>query len=554
MPTRYTPDRRTIGNILSMTNPPVVVPDWQRNFSWTTSEVETFWQDLMRFDNQYPDDNVDDQEYFLGAIVIVDTNQGHLLLDGQQRIATSAILLSVIRDFLEKYNKDAAIRVSTRYLTDFDDALDAYTFKITLNRYDRDFFKREVLEHRSKGYEPPVTSYDSHQLIRKARNFFVKKFQENYDYINNPQDAHRWALRILKLITNHISVVAVMSDDEDNASNVFETLNDRGIGLSTPDLLRNLILRRANDNYLNEILDLWGEILEIESDAKLQDFFRHFWLSREGDVKSRSLYREIKTNVIDSNIESLSFSRTLRDSSRIYQDILNASFVGNERIAKLLSDIGELGAKVLYPPTLSLIEATDNHEMLEKYLKGFIVTYVRHSLIGKKENSYIENIMFSVAKRLRQNVSNDLYNEIVAFSPSDEQFKESFKTASVPRQASARYLLRELEQYLRTTEELDVAPPYRVHVEHIYPQTPLPENRLPEHNQYLNRIGNLTLLSARLNTSIRNGAYETKKPCYELSELSITRIISEKYSQWDESTIISRQVALSEHALSIWSY
>lgn len=86
MPTRYTPDRRTIGNILSMTNPPVVVPDWQRNFSWTTSEVETFWQDIMRFNNQYPDNNVDDQEYFLGAIVIVDTNIGHLLLDGQQRI------------------------------------------------------------------------------------------------------------------------------------------------------------------------------------------------------------------------------------------------------------------------------------------------------------------------------------------------------------------------------------------------------------------------------------------------------------------------------------
>lgn len=554
MPTRYTPDRRTIGNILSMTNPPVVVPDWQRNFSWTTSEVETFWQDLMRFNNQYPDSNIDDQEYFLGAIVIVDTNQGHLLLDGQQRIATSAILLSVIRDFLEKYNKDAATRVSTRYLTDFDDALEAYTYKITLNRYDRDFFRREALEHRSQNYEVPSPSYESHQLIRKTRNFFVKKFRETYDNINNPQEAHRWALRILKIITNHVSVVAVISDDEDNASNVFETLNDRGIGLSTPDLLRNLILRRANNNHLDEILDLWGEILEIENDAKLQDFFRHFWLSREGDVKSRSLYREIKTKVIDSNIESLSFSRQLRDSSRVYQDILNASFDGNERIEKLLSDIGGLGAKVLYPPTLSLLESSNDHEVLEKFLNAFIITYVRHSLISKKENSYIENIMFSVAKKLRQNISVDLYNEIVIFSPNDEQFKESFKTALVSRRASAGYLLRELEQHFRTTEELEVAPPYRVHVEHIYPQTPLPENRIQQHAAYLNRLGNLTLLSARLNTSIRNGVYDIKKPFYEQSELIITKRIAEKYSQWNEASIMSRQEDLSEHALSIWKF
>lgn len=554
MPTRYTPDRRTIGNILSMTNPSVVVPDWQRNYSWTTSEVETFWQDLMRFNNRYPDENLDDEEYFLGAIVIVDTTQGHLLLDGQQRIATSAILFSVIRDFLEKYNKDAATRVSTRYLTDFDDALDAYTFKITLNRYDRDFFKREILEHRSQEYVAPDPSYDSHQLIRKARNFFTKKFDENYDRIKDPKEAHRWALRVLKIITNHVSVVAVISTDEDNASNVFETLNDRGIGLSTPDLLRNLILRRANSGYLEEILDLWGEILEIESDAKLQDFFRHFWLSREGDVKSRSLYREIKTNVIDNNVESLHFSRTLRDSSNIYQDILNATFDGNERIAKLFSDIGKLGAKVLYPPTLSLVEITDDQEIIEKYLNAFINTYVRHSLIGKKENSYIENLMFSVAKRLRHQVDNDLYNEIVSFSPTDAQFIESFKTASVPRRASARYLLSEFEQHFRTTEELDVATPNRVHVEHIYPQTPLPENRIAEHGLYLNRIGNLTLLSARLNKTIKNGGYNTKKPYYEQSELIVTKNIAEKFDNWDEETIVERQISLSEHAVAIWHF
>ena len=151
---KYTPDRKSIGQILSMTSPPVIVPDWQRNYSWTTVEVETFWQDLLRFNEQYPGSNIDGQEYFLGAVVIVDTNNSHLLLDGQQRVATAAILISVIRDFLARFKVDAATRVSTRYLTDYDDALEDYTYKITLNRYDRDYFKRLILETRNQNWQP----------------------------------------------------------------------------------------------------------------------------------------------------------------------------------------------------------------------------------------------------------------------------------------------------------------------------------------------------------------------------------------------------------------
>lgn len=554
MPTRYKPERMTIGNLLSMTNPPVVVPDWQRNYSWTTSEVETFWQDLMRFNNLYPDKNVDDQEYFLGAIVIVETTQGNLLLDGQQRIATSAILLSVIRDFLEKYKKDAAIRVSTRYLTDFDDALNDYTYKITLNRYDRDFFKREILENRGPGYVEATPSIESHNLIRKSRNFIISKFQENFDRIKNPIEAHHWALRILKIITNHVSVVGVISDDEDNASNVFETLNDRGIGLSTPDLLRNLILRRANKADIEEILDLWGEILDIEPDAKLQDFFRHFWLSREGDVKARSLYREIKAKIIERNYDSLIFSRNLCDSSGIYQDILNANYEGSPIISKLLGDISVLGAKVLYPPILSLLEKSGDNELIGKIIGCLIITYVRHTLICRKENSQIENLMFSFAKKARSEINEDIIRELIQFAPNNDQFKEDFVKVSIPRRDSARYILREIEQYLRTTEELDVAAPERVHVEHIYPQTPQPENRDPNHDTIINRIGNLTLLSAKLNTSIKNGPYKVKKPFYLKSELLLTNLIPRKYTDWNYISIINRARILADIALDIWKY
>jgi len=268
MPTRYTPERKTIGQLLSMTNPPILVSDWQRNYSWTITEVETFWQDILHFSGMFPDENINTEEYFLGSVVIVDNNLSHLLLDDQQRIATSGILLSVIRDYLFRYSKDSALRTSQRYLTDFDDARNATTYKLTLNSYDRDFFKREVLEFRDTSYEPPEPSIESHRLIRKAREFFGLKFLQKYDEIGKPDLAHRWALRIQKVLTDYVSVVAVVSDDEDNAASVFKTLNDRDIGLSTPDLLRNLLLRRAIVWSREEIIDLWRDILEIEEETK----------------------------------------------------------------------------------------------------------------------------------------------------------------------------------------------------------------------------------------------------------------------------------------------
>lgn len=551
---KYSPERMTIGSILSMTSPPVIVPDWQRNYSWTTVEIETFWQDLLRFDDLYPNDNIDGEEYFLGAVVIVDTNNSHLLLDGQQRIATSAILISVIRDYLARYSQDAATRVSTRYLTDYDDALEGYTYKITLNRYDRDFFKRYVLEKRDANWQEPEALFESHENIKKARGYFSNKISELYASIGDVKEAHKWSLRLLKVLTNHVSVVGVISKDEDNAASVFETLNDRGIGLSTTDLLRNLILRRANDDHMEEILDLWGEVLEIESDVKLQEFFRHFWLSREGDVKARSLYREVKSNITENEIDSLSFSRDLRASALVYQDILTGTH-SDEDISTLMTSIVALGAKVLYPPILSVLESRVDNESIKKFLWYFLVAYVRHSLICKRENSLLENLMYSLAKRLRESTDDEqMFTDISEFSPNDDTFRDSFCTVSIPRRASARYLLTEIETFKRSTEELNVAAPSKVHVEHIYPQTPTADARLANHASMVNRLGNLTLLSARLNTSIKNGPYEAKKVRYKESELLITKSLEADYVGWGQEEIINRQQELATIALSIWQF
>lgn len=552
MSTQYTPDRKTIGDLLSVTNPPILVPDWQRNYSWTSSEVETFWNDLRNFDNKYPNDNINGKEYFLGSVVIVDNNQEHLLLDGQQRLATSAILLSVIRDFLKEFNENAAQRVTNKYLIDFDDAAQKNTYKLTMNRYDRDYFKREILEAHGVDYKEIQPAIESHQLIRKAREYFQQRFTEKSREINNPKEFHFWALRILKVLTGHVSVVAIITDDEDNASTVFETLNDRGIGLSTPDLLRNLIIRRGPDEQQEEIINLWGEVLETEGDVKLKTFIRHYWISHEGDVKTQSLYREIKEKIVAHNISSLSFSRDLRDASIIYREIIAAQD-DDENISMLLHDINDINASTLYPAILSAYQVA-NRENLGKFIKSLIVTYIRHTVIGRLENSILETQIYSLAKNIRLGMElQAAIQHLADFAPKDKIFIANFNTASIPERNVARYLLKEIERELRITEELEIASPTKVHVEHIYPQTPRPDDRLSNHVNLINRLGNLTLLSRRINTSIKNGSFSEKKPHYLQSEILLTKDLA-TYENWSEETINSRQEIISRYATKIWAY
>jgi uncharacterized protein with ParB-like and HNH nuclease domain len=552
MPNQYTPQKRTIGELLSLTNPPILVPDWQRNYSWTSSEAETFWQDLIDFDHKYPVNNIADQEYFLGSVVIVDNGTSHLLLDGQQRLATAGILLSIIRDYLGRFNQDASTRITTRYLSDFDDASNQRIFKLTLNVYDRDFYKREVLESRTADYTAPEPRIQSHTLIREVREVFNARFKRKYDTDQNPGTSHTWALRILQVLVNHVSVVAIISTDEDNASSVFETLNDRGIGLSTPDLLRNLLLRRAAEAEREEIISLWARIFDIDDEVKVDVFLRHYWLSRVGDVKTRSLYREIKDHLITTNESSLLFTRGLADGADAYKNLITAQ-VEDETAAKYLRDIKDLGASLLYPLLLSAYNCNNNEGFI-RICRTAIILYVRHSVIGRLETSTLETLNFNLARDLRSTCEFDqIIAAMIAFAPNNDVFSRQFGEVSVSRRDSARYILRELEVNARTTEELQVAPPSKVHVEHIYPQTPQPGERWTDHNVQINRLGNLTLLDRRLNTAIRNGNFLAKRPAYQQSEILITTPLGEM-AEWNQEAISLRQRRFADRALTIWSF
>src|SRR5579872_2942791 len=239
----FQPEKRTVGQILSSTSPPIRVPDYQRDYSWETQQVGEFWSDLIAFGGNNPSAPLVGKEYFLGAAVLVNNGSYHLLLDGQQRLATATILLSALRDKIAEFNGNAAKQIQDQYITFEDHLTGGRVSKIELNIFDRAFFRDFIQSSpRVAGTAP---SKKSHQLIKNAYEQLKKNVDEGWDAAGGGKKGFAWAAHVTLTLREHMALVTVISNNDKSAASIFATLNDRGIGLSTVDLIRSFILQQA---------------------------------------------------------------------------------------------------------------------------------------------------------------------------------------------------------------------------------------------------------------------------------------------------------------------
>jgi len=549
----YRSEKKNIGDLLAGR---IKLSMNQRQFSWDSSQIETFWQDIQWFSTENAGEAYRAREYFLGSIVVIEP-PGALekeILDGQQRLATITILLSVVRDILRELGfNDAATTLQDRYISSHDELRDADYNHLQLSRYDQDFFAREIQQPRGSSFVEPSPQLKSHNLIRKARNYFHAVIAQAISALTAANDKKKWLLRLDEILLGSVTVIQVSSNDRDKAGLVFETLNDRGIGLSTPDLLRNFMLDEAASDADREQISLnWEDVLELEENAHSEDFIRHFWLSRYGDVKTRSLYREIKDRIQRDEIPVMRLSRELSDEAEIYEAIVTADDDDPE-IQRQLKGISLLGANAVLPATLSAF-IVGNKNQQKELLKALVTLYIRHTIVGGLENAKLEQLVFRIAREVRNTRDFDAaIAAIRSFAPSDEEFLRNLRTVRIPRSGAARFILREIEMAKRPPEsEVSVEDVPLVNLEHIYPKNPS-FGLLPNHEEVVDRLGNLTLLRQRLNTAAKSGAFATKKAFYRSSDLLITNELC-ALENWTIAEIQARQDAFAEIAARIWRF
>jgi hypothetical protein len=546
----FQPDKRTLGQILSSTSPPIRVPEFQRDYSWDKVQIEEFWVDLIEFSGDASQSLVG-KEYFLGAAVLVNNGTYHLLLDGQQRLATATILLAALRDQITTFSKDAANQLQDLYITFQDHLSGGRVFKLHLNVFDNNFFRDYIQAFPKVAGTMPQKK--SHYLIKNAYEYFSQKVREGWDAADGGQLGFNWAVRVALALRENLVMVTVVSNNEKSAASIFATLNDRGIGLSTVDLVRSYVLQNAHPSHREEIIEKWEKVFNsCGKDLAAENLLRMSWVADHGDVKSRSLYK-IVSDAIDTGTTPLAYSQRISQDAILFRQFRDAESEDGE-VQQNLKALRTLKFNASYPLLFSASRRLTEAEN-KNLIKALTSLVVRHNVICGLDRAKIESNVYATAKLLADGGDySAALNSLRTISPSDVQFNSSFNQLSFSKSehSTARYLLTCLDSKMGATQEVTVAGADQVHVEHIYPQTPPAEHRWSSHDRHVRLLGNLTLLDRRLNESIKNADFAIKKAnAYTGSRLEITKALLALPS-WSPEAVIARQVQLRDLARDIW--
>lgn len=304
-----------IGSVLSQHT--LHVPPNQREYSWTEREVSGLFQDLNRAISESA------PAYFLGSIVAIPKKLGVLeIVDGQQRLATTAILLAAIRDALKGREADALIveRIEHTFLSTIDPQARERVPRIRLNLTDASYFDRSVL----KGESVPSTA-GSHRLIDEARTLareHIAQVLKPYNEKDHGDMLNRW----VEFVEHRAIVILLQVPTDANAYKMFETLNDRGLRTSQVDLVKNYLFGESGDR-LPEAQQKWTSmkvLLEsISDDDELTiNFMRQLLISLYGHLKDYEVYERVQKNA-RGVILSLQLLTRLETGAADYSSLLN---------------------------------------------------------------------------------------------------------------------------------------------------------------------------------------------------------------------------------------
>lgn len=523
-----------------------VIPLFQRTYSWTNKEWETLWKDLIELCES---DNP--RTHFIGSIVNIPTvsvPEGvakFLLIDGQQRLTTIFILLTLLRNKAkETQNQEFAEEINN-------------TLLVNPYKKDNDYFKlmptqidREVYKNLINGEQ-----HDKENSLIKAYSFFEKKIRQT-------QLDHE---RIKKIITSYFSVVSIVLDTDDNPYLVFESLNAKGRPLTQADLIRNYFFMRIYTDQQERVYNDYWEPMQTGLNDVLTEYIRHFLMKEGNSVKQTEVYYALKENVSPAN--AIEYLKELKRFSVYYQRLISPELEPEEDLRKYFYRLNRIEVTTAYPLLLSFYGAyVDNNISKTElvHILKILENYLIRRFVCNFPTNQLNKIFSAVYPQLRAKHQGNLVEGLKTILqsrgyPKDNEFYLRFKETkfygSGDRLIKTKLVLETLEESFAHKE---VVPFENLTTEHIMPQTltewwqsHLGEDLEETHELYLHTIGNLTLTA--YNAELSNSDFTNKKQIYSDSHLEINKYFS-PLSSWTRAEIGKRADELAKQALGIWSY
>ncbi|MCB0736485.1 MAG: DUF262 domain-containing protein [Bacteroidetes bacterium] len=544
--------RKILGNGLTY-----VIPKFQRDYSWENEHWDDLWQDL---EDLYSDKET---SHYMGYLILQTSDQKeHKVIDGQQRLTTMSLLIIAALKKLKLLEDDGIESENNRKRREnlhnsYIGYLDPLTLvpknKLSLNRNNDNYYRAYIVPMEQL---PIRNTNSSEKLLRSCFDWFFKKLGSKFK-------TGKELVEFIDKIVDRLFFTVITVGDELNAYKVFETLNARGVQLSSSDLLKNYLFSTVDLDPLSghkeefNLLEIyWSDILGKLGNDKLPEFLRYYWNSKNKTVRKNDLFKSIKRSV-NSKGHVFELLRDLVRKVDIYKALLNPydeTWLGKPEIAKHLMELRLFGAK---QPISLLISAYCNLSETEfaNVLKACSVIYMRYNVIGGRNPNEQELVFNKIANFISDNKSFKL-NDFRDVYPSDNEFEMDFANKELVNNARNRKVIR----YILTKIENDkVGASYDFNddknsIEYILPENPGDEWKIDDDilQRCRYKIGNLTLLEKTKNNKLQNSIFKEKLSVFNSSQFQITKSIGEHYNNWGEDQIIGRQKSMAKRAKTIW--
>jgi uncharacterized protein with ParB-like and HNH nuclease domain len=551
------------------------VPRYQRPYAWTVDQVSEFWNDLIS----------DEDSHFIGSLIFnkesSDKTGRFDVIDGQQRLLTITIFSAVLRDVANSIDQEKGSLYHKKDITQ-EDYYGKEDVRILPGESIKKFFNDTIQNKNNKILEI-VPGTKEQAEMKKAYSYLHTKVTDELSKFDVNESKLRYLDRLREKAAKLV-VIEILIKSEEEAYEIFETTNARGVDLSVADLLKNLIFKKIPAKEDRDLAkEIWQEITKNiqETGSELKKFIRYFWLSKYAFVGEKKLFRAIKRGITNWN----KLLQDLWDSSQFYNKLLEGNeedfqdLKNGHKIYKSLFSIRLMNVSQCYVLFLSILRNMNKLEMDPTKILQLIEKFTfQYSVVCKLPGNKVEKIYTKYALKLEEAVSNtnkkkrsrevqrvfmELRKHIKEELPSSEVFKESFENLSYKNSEKTRklikYILGEINDFNAKTKEhkIDFN---NVNIEHILPQKPDKAWKLTkkEIKEYVNKIGNLTLLDKRINSKVQNKVIKEKIKFLEDSELPITKILVKELSdlkyKWRKKEIIGRQKRLADIAYNkVWN-
>lgn len=538
------------------------VPQFQRGYAWTDEEVKQLWLDITEAME------ADEAEYFLGPMVLKNAGSHLEIIDGQQRIATIYTILSIIAKVLSDNNEDErADWITQEYFGKKDIVSMELHPKFQMNEVNDPVFQKHVVfpsdEKTIKAAAKGLLKKDPNYLLLQAISVLGELIHQRC-FAGQDFDLQS-LISIERYLRQHVYVLLLTVADEAVAYVIFETLNDRGRGLTTMDLLKNHVFEKA-DNLRGEARTHWAIIRENLADIDPSErFLYHYWTSIHGRTSKSQLFRSMRKGVTNPKT-AVAFVRDLSKASKLYAAF---SVPGHsqwddydQRTRDNLETLNLLDAQQALPILMAAAEKFTETEFgkLTDYL---VVMAIRYNLIGEQRTGVLSNYYVEIPKKIRSGEiirASKVAREVRSIYPTDDDFREAFTTKVLRDSRKARYLLMEIERHASGGSSRIESDPKKVNLEHVLPLNPSSQWKDTLDSlgpdlvrEYTYRLGNLALVPATANRGLGSKNFERKKQLLYSNETDVhfTALIAQ-YNHWLKQDIEDRQAKLAEEAVKTW--